>query len=133
MCAAGALLVYDITRRSTFNHLTSWLTDARNLTDPNTVILLIGNKTDLTKQREVSFEEATKFAEENGLLFMETSAKDGTRVEEAFVSSARRIFERISDGSMASPEYAGAAPDKKNATVKPTSEAQAGKKKGCDC
>jgi Ras-related protein Rab-14 len=43
-----------VTRRSTFNHLTSWLTDARNLTDPNTVIMLIGNKADLAKQREVS-------------------------------------------------------------------------------
>uniref|UniRef100_A0A8V1AFC5 RAB14, member RAS onco family n=1 Tax=Gallus gallus TaxID=9031 RepID=A0A8V1AFC5_CHICK len=45
--AAGALMVYDITRRSTYNHLSSWLTDARNLTNPNTVIILIGNKADL--------------------------------------------------------------------------------------
>ena len=42
--AAGALMVYDITRRSTYNHLSSWLTDARNLTNSNTVIFLIGNK-----------------------------------------------------------------------------------------
>nr|XP_045591246.1 ras-related protein Rab-14-like isoform X2 [Procambarus clarkii] len=51
--AAGALMVYDITRRSTYNHLSSWLTDARNLTNPNTVIFLIGNKADLDAQ--VSF------------------------------------------------------------------------------
>ena len=44
--AAGALMVYDVTRRSTYNHLSSWLTDARNLTNPNTVIFLIGNKCD---------------------------------------------------------------------------------------
>jgi Ras-related protein Rab-14 len=45
--AAGALLVYDITRRVTYNHLASWLADARNLTHPNTVIMLVGNKRDL--------------------------------------------------------------------------------------
>ena len=43
-------MVYDITRRSTYNHLSSWLTDARNLTNPNTVIFLIGNKADLDAQ-----------------------------------------------------------------------------------
>ncbi|MCQ6473241.1 GTP-binding protein, partial [Vibrio parahaemolyticus] len=56
--AAGALMVYDITRRSTYNHLSSWLTDARNLTNPNTVIILIGNKADLEAQRDVTYEEA---------------------------------------------------------------------------
>tara|TARA_R110002050_G_scaffold73232_2_gene157602 strand:+ start:1038 stop:1298 length:261 start_codon:yes stop_codon:yes gene_type:complete len=65
--AAGALLVYDISRRATFNHLTSWLTDARNLTTPNTIIMLIGNKSDLDDQRDVTYEEASAFAEENGL------------------------------------------------------------------
>uniref|UniRef100_A0AAQ4NXB0 Ras-related protein Rab-14 n=1 Tax=Gasterosteus aculeatus aculeatus TaxID=481459 RepID=A0AAQ4NXB0_GASAC len=75
--AAGALMVYDITRRSTYNHLSSWLTDARNLTNPNTVIILIGNKADLEAQRDVTYEEAKQFAEENGLLFLEASAKTG--------------------------------------------------------
>jgi len=98
--AAGALMVYDVTRRSTFNHLTSWLTDARNLTSPNTVIIMIGNKTDLSKQREVTFEEASKFGEENGLLFLETSAKSGENVEEAFLKTSRIIFQQIQDGSL---------------------------------
>ena len=68
--AAGALMVYDITRRSTYNHLTSWLTDARNLTNPNTVIYLIGNKSDLEAQRDVSYEEAKQFADENGQFWL---------------------------------------------------------------
>ncbi len=67
--AAGALLVYDVTRRATYTHITSWLTDARNLTNPNTVILLVGNKKDLDAQRDVTFEEATQFAQDNGKLF----------------------------------------------------------------
>merc|ERR1712150_34903 len=75
--AAGALMVYDVTRRSTYNHLSSWLTDARNLTNPNTVIFLIGNKCDLEAQRDVTYEEAKQFADENGLMFVEASAKTG--------------------------------------------------------
>jgi len=98
--AAGALMVYDITRRSTYNHLTSWLTDARNLTNPNTVIYLIGNKSDLEAQRDVSYEEAKAFAEENGLIFIEASAKTGVNVEEAFLKTAKQIYQNIQDGSL---------------------------------
>ena len=91
-------MVYDITRRATFNHLGSWLTDARNLTNPHTVIVLIGNKLDLSSQREVSFEEATRFAEQNGLIYIEASAKTGQNVEEAFLSTARKIYSNIETG-----------------------------------
>ncbi|KAA0196435.1 Rabprotein 14 [Tribolium castaneum] [Fasciolopsis buskii] len=73
--AAGALLVYDITRKSTFNRIYTWLADARRLTCHNTVIFLIGNKADLEDQRDVSYEEAKKLADENGLMFLECSAK----------------------------------------------------------
>ena len=98
--AAGALMVYDVTRRSTYNHLSSWLTDARNLTNPNTVIFLIGNKCDLEAQRDVTYEEAKQFADENGLMFVEASAKTGERVEDAFLETAKKIFQNIQDGSL---------------------------------
>jgi len=98
--AAGALLVYDITRRVTYNHLTSWLTDARNLTHPNTVIMLVGNKKDMEDQRDVSFEEASQFAQENGLLFIESSAKTGENVEEAFLKTSKLIFQSVQDGNV---------------------------------
>ena len=93
-------MVYDVTRRSTYNHLSSWLTDARNLTNPNTVIFLIGNKCDLEAQRDVTHEEAKQFAEENGLMFVEASAKTGERVEDAFLETAKKIFQNIQDGSL---------------------------------
>jgi Ras-related protein Rab-2A len=90
--AAGALLVYDITRRETFNHLTSWLDDARQHSNSNMTIMLIGNKSDLEHRRAVSFEEGQQFANEHGLIFLETSAKTAANVEEVRMPSrpARR-------------------------------------------
>lgn len=54
--------------RETYNALTNWLTDARTLASPNIVIVLVGNKKDLEQEREVTFLEASRFAQENGLF-----------------------------------------------------------------
>ncbi|XP_061747353.1 ras-related protein Rab-2A [Nerophis ophidion] len=96
--AAGALLVYDITRRDTFYHLTVWLEDARQHSNSNMVIMLIGNKSDLESRREVKKEEGEAFAREHGLIFMETSAKTAFNVEEAFINTAKEIYEKIQEG-----------------------------------
>lgn len=64
--AAGALLVFDITNRESFNSLNQWLQDARTLASPNIVILLVGNKKDLEADREITFLQASQFAQENG-------------------------------------------------------------------
>ncbi|KAL0398923.1 UNVERIFIED_CONTAM: Subtilisin-like protease SBT5.4 [Sesamum radiatum] len=96
--AAGALLVYDITRRETFNHLASWLEDARQHANPNMTIMLIGNKCDLAHRRAVSTEEGEQFAKEHGLIFMEASAKTAQNVEEAFIKTAATIYKKIQDG-----------------------------------
>jgi Ras-related protein Rab-2A len=96
--AAGALLVYDITRRETFNHLSRWLEEARQNGNPDMVIMLIGNKSDMEARRQVSFAEGEKFAADHGLIFLETSAKTAAFVEEAFCRTAGKIFENIQKG-----------------------------------
>mmetsp|Transcript_15539 Transcript_15539/g.27821 ORF Transcript_15539/g.27821 Transcript_15539/m.27821 type:complete len:212 (-) Transcript_15539:27-662(-) len=95
--AAGALLVYDISRRSSFEHLGRWLTDLKSNANPRTVIMLIGNKSDLNR-REVSYEEGAAFAKAHGIVFKETSAKTAEHVEDAFLDTAAEIYGRIQDG-----------------------------------
>ncbi|KAL8528122.1 hypothetical protein ACS0TY_005793 [Phlomoides rotata] len=96
--AAGALLVYDITRE-TFNHLASWLEDARQHGNPNMTVMLVGNKSDLAHRRAVTKEEGEQFAKENGLLFMEASARTALNVEEAFTKTSVKILQKIQEGA----------------------------------
>jgi len=94
--AAGALVVYDISCRESFNRVTNWIASARELAKPELAIILIGNKSDLSAEsRDVTELEARTFAEENGVhAFMETSAKLGDNVQEAFYAGARTAIER---------------------------------------
>lgn len=70
-------------RMETFNHVANWLQDAKQLASGNQTRMLIGNKCDLSdRKRVVSYGEGAQFAEEHGLLFMETSAKTGQNVDE---------------------------------------------------
>lgn len=97
--AAGAMLVYDITRRDSFLHLTRWLEEARQNGNPNMSVMLIGNKSDLEHRRAVSTKEGETFAQQHGLIFLETSAKTATNVESAFIKTAECVYEKIKDGT----------------------------------
>jgi len=90
--AVGALLVYAINSRNSYRNIERWLAELRENADRNIVIMLVGNKSDLKHLREVSTEEATEFAQKNGLLFMETSALDGDKVEDAFQQLITTIY-----------------------------------------
>ncbi|KAJ6230759.1 ras-related protein rab11 [Anaeramoeba flamelloides] len=92
--AKGALLVYSVTERQSFINLKNWLTELRENSPKDITVMLIGNKIDLADNREVLTHEGTNFAEENNLNFIETSAKDATNVEYAFLSILTDIFEK---------------------------------------
>lgn len=103
--ASGALLVFDLSRRSTFLHVTDWLADLRQIAEPDIVVVLVGNKADLVAgegdegKREVSRREAEEWARKNGVLeYVETSAKSGENVENAFCRVAERIYQNIQAG-----------------------------------
>ncbi|XP_010434712.1 PREDICTED: ras-related protein RABB1a [Camelina sativa] len=106
----GTLLVYDITRRETFNHLASWLEEARQHASENMTTILIGNKCDLEGERVVSTEEGEQFAREHGLIFMEASAKTAQNVEKAFIETATTIYKRIQDGMINEANEPGVRP-----------------------
>ncbi|EEF29888.1 protein with unknown function [Ricinus communis] len=98
--ALGALLVYDITRRATFDNVKKWLTELREYGNPEMVVVLAGNKCDLSHTREVGEEEGKNLAETEGLCFMETSALENLNVEEAFLEMITKIHAITSQKSL---------------------------------
>ncbi|KAI8971204.1 P-loop containing nucleoside triphosphate hydrolase protein [Pilobolus umbonatus] len=104
--AAGALVVYDVCNRDTFIGVRSWLNDVRALANPELVIILVGNKNDKTDEREVSYLEASRFAQEHEMMFLEASALTGDGVEDMFFKCARSILSKIETGQI-DPERSG--------------------------
>lgn len=94
----GCLLVYDITSRDSYNNLISWLGDARSLGKPDITVCVVGNKIDRESEREVTLLEASRFCQENELLFIETSAFSGEGVEALFLKTTSCILKKIADG-----------------------------------
>ena len=91
--ASCALLVFDMTNKETFNNINTWLSDVNSLCE-NVSIILVGNKSDLASDRAVSTEEAQSFADLNKIPYIETSAKDGTNISEAFIKCASEVRQR---------------------------------------
>jgi Ras-related protein Rab-2A len=106
--ASGALLVFDLSRRSTFESVTAWLQDLRQIAEDDIVVILVGNKSDLADQttdvegkskRAVTKDEAEAWCRREGVLrYVETSAKSGEGVERAFLEVAERVYQNIEAG-----------------------------------
>ena len=99
--ASGGILVYDITRYSTYKNLKDWLKEMFSNVEPSNdkvyvPVVLIGNKCDLEEKRSVSSKDARKFAKENNFVFYETSAKTGVNVDDVFRVLTKAIMDRLS-------------------------------------
>ena len=128
--AVGALLVYDIAKHASYENVSRWLKELRDHADSNIVIMLVGNKSDLKHLRAVPQEEATKFAEENSLSFIETSALDSTNVEDAFKNILTSIYRLVSQRNIKADDKATPSD---TVVVGPTDPKPAKEDKGCGC
>ncbi|XXQ35831.1 Ras family [Plasmodiophora brassicae] len=90
--AHGIILVYDVTSSGSFDHVEEWLLEVNRHASASTIKLLIGNKADLVDQKQVTEETAKKFADKLGITLLETSAKNSTNVEAAFLTMARELI-----------------------------------------
>ena len=94
---ACALIVYDITKRESFNNIYSWIEECK-LNSKSIYIVLVGNRVDLEDQRQVPFEVGQALANKYGIDFYEISALTGENVEEIFINSVKEIEKRINQG-----------------------------------
>ena len=95
--AKGAFVVYDITRKNTFDSVNRWVSDISAAADKKITLLLIGNKSDLEDQRQVTKEQGEEKAKELGLAFMETSACSGDNLEKAFQLMINEVFKKCQE------------------------------------
>ncbi|TQE00463.1 hypothetical protein C1H46_013971 [Malus baccata] len=102
--AVGAFLVYDITKRPTFENVQRWLRELRDHADSNIVIMMTGNKSDLNHLRAVSEDDGQSLAEREGLSFLETSALEATNIEKAFQTILTEIYHIVSKKALAAQE-----------------------------
>ncbi|WFD00041.1 ras GTPase [Malassezia yamatoensis] len=98
--AHGIIVVYDVTDETTFTNVKQWLQEIERYACEGVNKLLVGNKADLTSSKQVEYESAKQFADQLNIPFLETSAKDATNVEQAFLTMAKQIKQRMGASAM---------------------------------
>ncbi|KAF8136098.1 P-loop containing nucleoside triphosphate hydrolase protein [Boletus edulis] len=122
--AHGIIVVYDVTDNDSFTNVKQWLQEIDRYASEGVNKLLVGNKSDLTSKKVVEYSVAKEFADQLSIPFLETSAKNATNVEQAFLTMAKQIKDRM--GSTSTP--AGGA---KSSTVTPGQSVQQQQSGGC--
>jgi Ras-related protein Rab-11A len=127
------MLVYDMTKRQSFDHMARWLEELRSHADKNIVIMLIGNKCDLSTLRAVPTEDAEEFAQRENLFFMETSALEATNVETCFLTILTEIYRINAKKPLSSngDDQNGTSTLLKGSRIIVPNEMDGGGKKGC--
>ncbi|KAL2917599.1 ras GTPase [Polyrhizophydium stewartii] len=110
--AHGIIVVYDVTDQETFNNVKQWLQEIDRYASEGVHKLLVGNKSDLESKKVVDFKTASDFATQLGIPFLETSAKNATNVEQAFLTMAKQIKDKMGSSAAAQPNQ-----NKTNITV----------------
>ncbi|KAK4366376.1 hypothetical protein RND71_014256 [Anisodus tanguticus] len=129
--AVGALLVYDITKKQTFDNVLRWLRELRDHADSNIVIIMAGNKSDLKHLRAVSEQDGQALAEKERLSFLETSALEAFNVDKAFQTILTDIYHIISKKALAAKEAATSTATPGHGTNIKLNDTSANVKRGC--
>ena len=87
--------MFDVTRRESFNNINKWYQEVKQHSAENIVLLLVGNKVDLEDKRVITKIQAETFAHANGMVYVESSAKHGTNVQDVFMKTAASILEKV--------------------------------------
>lgn len=115
--AQGIIIVYDVTSSSSFNGIKRWLNNIQEHASPNVLTALVGNKSDLIGSKTISYDMGKEFA--NGMPFFEVSAKDGTNVNEVFLTLTKMIKKKYIDTIIQEQPITVIVDDKKNKINKP--------------
>ena len=131
--SALAMVVYSINSRESFIHINEWLNEIKKYSSPDVKIILIGNKSDLEDEREVSYEEANKFKDENQILyFEENSAKTGINAKEVFTEAAKILVKEYNKYTMKTNNVSDIENNKENnIPKKKLGKVEQNRNKGC--
>ena len=95
--------MFDLTKSDSFDHISNWIEEVHRHTPADLPIVLVGNKSDLVDQRQVTREQATRLAQQLNVSYMETSALSASNVEQAFSSLVTSIFRKKLPKSLDNP------------------------------
>ncbi|EAY03307.1 Ras family protein [Trichomonas vaginalis G3] len=136
--AVGCVLVFDVTSQNSFDELSFWLTQYRELADPKSVIILVGNKVDLANDRVISQETGENYAKSGNMLYYETSAVTAQNIQDVFQKLGHDIFKLVRGGEMFVDQsgHATTKPQEKKTAAQRSVELTAemeGMNSGCAC